>query len=209
MKRTSKALLAAVLLLTIIAVPSRAQIDADTKTKGEPATVVKDEPVTNDAKDARESVRIDHTGVHVGGAEPVDISLPNFGGPSGFLGSLLPIISVLMVFGMPVAIVALFVALRHRRNRMLHETLRAMVEKGVPIPPELLSGGGATLAGASYGAGYGYRDLRWGLVLIALGVGVYLMVGKIGLIPLFIGVALLIVWLIGTIANKKRNTVAH
>ena len=32
-----------------------------------------------------ESVRIDHTGVHVGGADPVDINVPNWGpriGPS-------------------------------------------------------------------------------------------------------------------------------
>jgi hypothetical protein len=209
MKMTSKALLAAVLLLTIVAVPLRAQNDADTKTKDEPATVAKDETVTNDAKGARESVRIDNTGIHVGGEEPVDITLPNFGAPSGFLGPLLPIISVLMVFGMPVAIVALFVALRHRRNRMMHETLRAMVEKGVPIPPELLAGGGVARAGASNGAGHGYRDLRWGLVLIALGVGVGFMAGKLGLIPFFIGVALLIVWLIGVIADKRKNTVAH
>jgi hypothetical protein len=83
-----------------------------------------------------------------------------------------------------------------------------MVEKGVPIPPELLSGSGATLAGASGGAHPGYRDLRWGLVLIALGAGLYMMAGKPGLIPIFIGVALLIVWAIGWIANKRKNPAA-
>jgi hypothetical protein len=210
MKMTSKALLAAVLLLTIVAVPLRAQNDADPKTKDQPAAVAQDEGVPNDAKGTRESVRIDHTGVHVGGEEPVDINLGGIGGKDGIggiAGPLLPIISVLMVFGMPVVIIALFVALRHRRNRMMHETLRAMIEKGVPIPPELLAGGGAALASASNGAGYGNRDLRWGLVLIALGGGVGLMAGKLGLIPFFIGVALLIVWLIGVVANKRKNTV--
>ncbi len=209
MKITSRALLAAVLLLTIVAVPLRAQTDAETKTKDESATVAKDETVTNDAKGARESVRIDSTGIHVGGEDPVDINLPNKGWGIGLMGSLLPIFALLMVFGMPVAIVALFVALRHRRNRMLHETLRAMVEKGVPIPPELLSGGGAALASVSNSAPQGHRDLRWGLVLIALGAGLYVLVGKVGLIPLFIGVALLVVWLIGLMANKKKNTLAQ
>src|SRR5688572_24743453 len=136
MKTTPRALLAAVLLLTIVAVPLRAQNDADAKPKDESAAIAKDEAVTNDPKSTRESVRIDHTGVHVDGEEKVDITMPNWG---GVLGPLLPIISVVMVFGMPIAIVALFVALRHRRNRMMHETLRAMVEKGVPIPPELLA----------------------------------------------------------------------
>ena len=185
------------MLFNIVAAPLSAQDDAQAP------------PAFSEEKAAparADSVRIDHTGVHVGGEEPVDINLPNFGGSSSVLGPLLPIISVLMVFGMPVAIVALFVALRHRRNRMMHETLRAMIEKGVPIPPELLAGGGAVRAGASNGAGYGNRDLRWGLVLIALGVGVGVMAGKLGLIPFFIGVALLIVWLVGVLANKRKNT---
>jgi hypothetical protein len=200
MKMTSTILLAAVMLLNFVAAPLPAQDNAQ-------APPEKSEEKATPAR--ADSVRIDNTGIHVGGEEPVDVNLPNFAGSSGFLGPLLPIISVVMVFGMPVAIVALFVALRHRRNRMMHETLRAMVEKGVPIPPELLTGGGVARAGASNGAGYGNRDLRWGLVLIAVGVGVGVMAGKLGIIPFFIGVALLIVWLIGVIANKKKNTLAQ
>jgi hypothetical protein len=201
----TKALLAALSLLTLVALPLRAQAGADPKARDEPAVVTKDETVANDARGGRDSVRIDQTGVHVGGADPVDITMPNFGG-SSFIGPLLPIISVVMVFGAPVAIVALFVALRHRRNRMFHETLRAMVEKGVPIPPELLSRGGAPLASASPGTPAGNRDLRWGLILLALGGSLYTVAGKIGIIPVFIGLALLIVWLIGLIANKRKNT---
>jgi hypothetical protein len=212
MKTKLRTLLAAALLLTGVAIPLRAQNEADTKPKDEPVPVATDEAVTNDAKGARESVRIDHTGIHVGGEEPVDINLGALGGKDGLggiVGPLLPIISVVMVFGMPVAIVALFVALRHRRNRMLHETLRTMVEKGVPIPPELLSGGGAVPAGASSGAHHGYRDLRYGLVLVALGAGLCIMAGKVGLIPVVIGVALLIVWAIGSMANKRKNPAAQ
>jgi len=155
------------------------------------------------AKNGGDSVRIDSTGVHVGGEDRVDINVPNWGGR---LGPLLPIISVLAVFGSPVAILALFFYFRHRRNKMFHETLRAMVEKGVPIPPELLSGG-ATLANGSNLARRGIHDLRNGLILLGLGAGVMVLganagFSKLGLIPIFIALALIAAWLIG---NKIRN----
>ena len=197
MKTISKAWLG-ILLLTIAVVPLQAQTDADTKPKDEPAAAAKEQA----------PVRIDGTGIHVGGDEPVDINVPNFGGSGGFLGPLLPIIAVIAPFATFVGVIALFVFLRHRRNRMMHETLRTMVEKGVPIPPELLRGGGAFPAG-SYGAPHPQRDLRSGLVLVALGAGLWMMAGKIGLIPVFIGAALLIVWLVGLLTNKGKNSPAQ
>ena len=159
MKTVSKTLLNTALLLTIIAAPLWAQND---KASAEAAN---GEVATNNPGNEHESVRIDSTGVHVGGADPVDINVPNWGGR---LGPLLPILSVLAVFGSPVAILSLFFYFRHRRNKMFHETLRAMVEKGVPIPPELLSGG-ATLANGSNLGRRGIHDLRNGLILIGLG----------------------------------------
>lgn len=173
-----------------------------------------------------DSVRIDHTGIHVGGEDPVDINIPNAGG--GMFGGkdplsptngpfLVSIISVVMIFGMPVAIVGIALYFKHRRNRMLHETLRAMVEKGVPIPPELISGRGLSSAKAANVESAnvesrGNKDLRAGLVLIAVGTGVLMLpasFSKLGLIPLFIGVALLVVWLIALLVNKRKNTLAQ
>ncbi|MEY4386045.1 MAG: hypothetical protein RLY20_1328 [Verrucomicrobiota bacterium] len=99
----------------------------------------------------------------------------------------------MFVFGMPVAIVAVVVYFRHRRNRMLHETLRTMIEKGVAIPPELLQPHEPRKQPKS--------DFRRGLVWIAIGTGltVFFLVSDnhawpIGLIPLLIGVAFLITW---------------
>ena len=90
---------------------------------------------------------------------------------------------------------------------MLHETLRKMVEKGVPIPPELLAGGGTALANTVSAARRGMNDLRNGLIMIGLGVGVMALgynagFSKLGLIPLLIGVAMIVAWLI---ANKMRS----
>src|SRR5262245_3444991 len=57
------------------------------------------------AKNGGDSVRIDETGIHVGGEDRVDINIPNWVGRGGLL---LPIVSVLAVFGGPVAILGLF-----------------------------------------------------------------------------------------------------
>ena len=109
---------------------------------------------------------------------------------------------------MPVALftfigvsVALGVNARLKRNRMLHETIRAMVEKGQPIPPELLQSQDPPRRPKS--------DLRTGLVLIAVGIGVFFLpLGNVssraGLIPLLMGVAFLVVWKID--ANKNGQS---
>jgi hypothetical protein len=110
---------------------------------------------------------------------------------------------MLAVFGSPVAILGLFFYFRHRRNRMMHETLRAMIEKGVPIPPELLAGGGAALANAANAGLLQNNDLRYGLIFVALGIGLFVLVGKWGLIPLLIGAAMIVAWLIGKTSSKN------
>lgn len=109
----------------------------------------------------------------------------------------------MFVFGMPVAIVATVVYFRHRRNRMLHETLRTMIEKGVPIPPELLHPQEQRKLPKS--------DIRRGLVWIAVGIGLTVFflvqdnhVWPIGLIPLLIGVAFLITWKVEGSKNSSN-----
>ncbi len=82
---------------------------------------------------------------------------------------------------------------RVRRSRLQHETLRVMVEKGVPIPPELLQ------------PPVRRNDLRRGLVWIAVGLGLVLLgltnpfhlkqgTWALGAIPLLVGTAFLIAW---------------
>jgi len=120
-------------------------------------------------------------------------------------GAAIPIL--LVVFGCPVAIVGLVAYFRARKQKQLHETLRAMIEKGVPIPPELLRS--PTPAGDASEAD---RDdprtaLRQGLFLVALGVGicVWLLIKSsdswgLGFIPFLIGVSFLAEWRL-----EKRN----
>jgi len=105
------------------------------------------------------------------------------------------IVTILGIFGMQVAIVAIFLNFLHRRNKMMHETLRAMIEKGMPLTPELLAG--LTVK---------FRPLNTPLPgLVMTGIGAALLTidpvrYKAGWIVLFVGVALLIFWLV-----ERRN----
>jgi hypothetical protein len=96
--------------------------------------------------------------------------------------------------------VALGVNGRLKRSRLLHDTIRLMIEKGQPIPPELLQSQDPPRRPKS--------DLRNGLVLVGVGVGVVVLLfmqhqnaWPAGLIPLLMGVAFLITWKIE--ANKN------
>jgi Domain of unknown function (DUF6249) len=116
-------------------------------------------------------------------------------------GKVLPIaiISVLAVFGFPVAIVAVIMFSSWARTRSLHRTVRMMVEKGQPVPPELLSSPAAAPVTVRP-----WYDLRRGIVLVSVGVGVVMFFGisagwdngvwALGLIPGLIGLGYLLAW---------------
>ena len=92
------------------------------------------------------------------------------------------------------AIAAVFFA--YLKTRMRHETIRQMIEKGVPVSPELIQGlkGRSRLGGRSSYDQHGY--LFWGVILLAVGIGLLLVSGKAGWIVLLIGVAELILWVV-------------
>jgi hypothetical protein len=111
------------------------------------------------------------------------------------------IIAILTVFGFPVAIVAVIMFSNWAKNRSLHKTVRMMVEKGQPIPPALLSTPAAVSAATGMRPWY---DLRRGIVLMAVGVGIIMFFGisagwdegvwALGLIPGLIGAGYILAW---------------
>jgi hypothetical protein len=111
------------------------------------------------------------------------------------------IIAILSVFGFPVAIVAVIMFSNWARNRSLHKTVRMMVEKGQPIPPALFSTPAAVSAATGLRPWY---DLRRGIVLMAVGVGIIMFFGisagwdegvwALGLIPGLIGAGYILAW---------------
>jgi Domain of unknown function (DUF6249) len=106
---------------------------------------------------------------------------------------LLPILGMLVTFVLPVFLVATILYYKHRRQRMTHDTIVKLAEKGLPIPPELLE----PPAGGKHAQSSG---LRAGLVLVGLGIALGIFLWEIhgpwsiGLIPGLMGAALLIAW---------------
>jgi hypothetical protein len=100
-------------------------------------------------------------------------------------------------FGSIVGVVALIMFARHRRELLLHTTLRTMIERGSDIPPALLSPQKPPP-----------NDRRRGIILLATGVGVtlflYVVSGGeegawgIGLVPTLIGVGYLLAAALGS-----------
>jgi hypothetical protein len=93
---------------------------------------------------------------------------------------------------------------RVKRNQMMHETIRQMIEKGQPIPPELLQP-----TEPQRGL---HCDLRRGLICIAVGIGLgALLLSRddkdwpVALIPLLIGLAFLATWKFSFKINGPKN----
>ncbi|MEJ0088251.1 MAG: DUF6249 domain-containing protein [Limisphaerales bacterium] len=117
--------------------------------------------------------------------------------------TIITILIPIAMFSMIAVCVWLGVSSRVKRNRLLHDTLRLMIEKGQPIPPELLQPADPQRRPRN--------DLRTGLIFISVGIGsIWFFYGVggstaniwgLGLIPLLMGFAFLITWKIE--ANKN------
>lgn len=112
--------------------------------------------------------------------------------------AIIPIltISLLAVFGTPILIVATIMYFGFSKSRMQHRTIKMLVEKGQPVPPELLRPPAPAVRQRS--------DMRRGVILVMIGIGVMLFFAAVndweggswtlGLIPFLIGAGYLIVW---------------
>ena len=111
--------------------------------------------------------------------------------------ALVAITGMVVGFGLPLLLVAIILYYKHRKLQMNHETITRLAEKGLPIPPELLEP-----------PRQGNAGLRGGLVLVALGIALSIFFAglglgwSIGLIPGFMGIALLIAWKIETKSRR-------
>jgi hypothetical protein len=103
----------------------------------------------------------------------------------GTIAKLAPVLVSAVVFGFTLAIVVAVLYARHRARQMRHETIRLALEKGQPLPPDLLEPPVAPVSDLARGVkllalGLGFSAMlflmekhAWpvGLILVALGLG--------------------------------------
>lgn len=121
---------------------------------------------------------------------------------------VVPIVAIVFmaIFGAPVLIVALIMYFGFSRNRAMHRTIRMLAEKGQPIPATLLAPPAPAIRARS--------DLRRGIVLVMVGIGLMVCFGAwndweggawaIGVIPFVIGLGYLLVW---KLEGEKKNEI--
>ena len=117
---------------------------------------------------------------------------------------VIPLVAIVFmtIFGAPVLIVMLIGVIALIGSRMRQRTIRMMVEKGQPVPAELLAPATRGIRRRS--------DVRRGVIWTMVGLGLIIWLAAVndweggawsfGLIPFLIGVGYLIVW---KLENKK------
>ena len=126
------------------------------------------------------------------------------GGGNDIPGEIIPLVGIvfLSIFGAPVLIVILIGMFALLVSRSRQRTIRMLVEKGQPVPAELLAPAARSVRQRS--------DVRRGVVWTMVGLGLMVWLAAVndweggawsfGLIPFLIGLGYLIVW---KLENKK------
>jgi hypothetical protein len=139
--------------------------------------------------------------INIGGSHEGDWNM------TAMTALMIPIIGTIATFGTVVLIVFFVCYFKYRRRQESLATVREYLNKGLPVPPELLADSGsrvdaaASTASSAPASGYGQSDIRRGFkwAFIGLGVTLALFVNDRhstdwgwGLIPLVIGVGYLL-----------------
>lgn len=145
-------------------------------------------------------------------------ALPPDFGPIDAFASLnpaivIPLVAIPLPFIFVICIVGMSLIKDYRTRKLQQETIRHFVDKGLPVPEGLLQTAEVKREGRN--------DRRTGLILIAVGVGLFFCFSEstsfgiendlswTGLIPGCIGVAMLLNWALerhsGGSGDKKQN----
>ena len=114
---------------------------------------------------------------------------------TGFFYAILAIMAVSFTLGLPVIVIAIILYYKHRKRRQRDAVIEKFINSGKDVPAELL---------ASWDLYPDESDsrLHQGIKLIAVSLGLYLFlhfsvgtdVALIATVPLFLGIARLIIW---------------
>jgi len=178
-----------------VASPAQSAAPAASVAPTASATASKD---LSDRIQQRIEKRFGHKGLHFQVGDENESGKKRSDSNDDIPGEAIPIVAVVMlsVFGAPVLIVAVIMYFGFSKNRMMHRTIRMMVEKGQPVPAALLA--------PPVPAQRQRSDMRRGVVLVMVGLGLMLFLGAVndweggiwslGIIPFLIGAGYLLVW---------------
>lgn len=116
-------------------------------------------------------------------------------GDESFMEFVVAIVAIVLIFGTPFLIVAAVLFSSYRKRKLMHDTITMYVSSGKDVPPEVISSLESSPVSKR-------SNLHKGLVMSGIGIGVFLcfmIIGSmsaasLGLIPLFIGLAQLLIW---------------
>ena len=115
---------------------------------------------------------------------------------------IIGILAITLIFGGPIMVVGIVLYSRYRRRQLLHESMNKLIDSGREIPDNLFN--------EIEGTNDHDESLRKGMTSTGLGIALAISlsliadpkVGSLGLIPLMIGLAHLLIWKVN--ANQKN-----
>lgn len=139
-----------------------------------------------------------------GGGLRIDIGSDHDSG-LGFHEFMIATLAITLIFGTPILVVIAVLYAGYRKRRLVQETISQYLASGKEVPPEILE----SIHGAEPKKNY----LQKGFVMVGAGIGIFLCfaimgeisIGSLGLIPLFIGLAQLLIWKLETRGHDARG----
>ena len=142
-----------------------------------------DEDKADLRKELKHELKVEH-----GGKEGSDFGITDLAGLA------VAALAVVFIFGTPIMIVAFILYASYRKRRLIHDTINSYVATGKEIPPEVFK--------SFHEEASPKNNLQKGLLMMGIGAGIiicFLVIGvdeaaALGAIPLFIGLAQLLIW---------------
>jgi hypothetical protein len=108
--------------------------------------------------------------------------------------AIIAIVAIMFSLGSPILIIGIILYYKHRKRRQHNALIEKFLDSGQEIPTEILASG--DIADSSS------NTLSRGIKLTAIGLGLYIFLGSligwdiatVALIPLFIGIARIVIW---------------
>jgi hypothetical protein len=124
----------------------------------------------------------------------------------GVQQAAIAMLAISLIFGTPILVVIAVLYAGYRKRRLVQETISQYLASGKDVPPEILE---SIHGGAEKPKNY----LQKGFVMVGAGVGIFLCfaimgeigVASLGVIPLFIGLAQILIWKLEKPDNAARG----